>query len=179
MRNKSKIPIKRAVYRLSSKLQNKKKRWHFWYVIDPPRDLPFLPSDETLRTVIERYNRIRFAKCERLPDHDVLIVRGVEDNMFRTIAESEQKLVRRLFLSEIGSIALPAREIKQVVLEELERLSDEESLENITWNGKHLIARTRDDKRRESHIWGKCLDPFKQLSRLCKTELPFFYEAAP
>lgn len=178
MRNKLKIPIKRAVYRLSNKLQNKKKRWHFWYVIDPPPDLPFLPSDETLRTVIERYDRIRFAKCERLPDHDVLIVRGVEDNMFRTIAEPEQKLVKRLFLSEIGSIALPAREIKPVVLEELERLSEEENFENITWNGRHLVARTRDTRRLESHIRGKCFDPFKELFRLCKTELPFFYEAA-
>lgn len=180
MRNKPKIPLKRAIFRLIAKGRNKKKRWHFSYLINPPPDLPFLPSDESLRTLMERYERIRFFKCERLPDHDVLIVRGVEDNMFRTIAEPEQIIARRLFLSEIASIALPGpREIKAAILEELERLSEQEGFESITWTGRHAIARTRHNTTRESHMRGKCLDPFKELVRLCKPELPFFYEAAP
>lgn len=178
MRNKANRTPRRATYRLSSKLQNKKKRWHFSYVVYPPSDAPFLPSDEALRTLVGGYDRIRFEKSERFPDRDVLVVRGVEDNMFRTIAEPEQKLMKRKFLFEVGAVALPARTISQAALEELRRLAEQEGFKNITWDGKHLIAYTACDKRSESHLSGTCRAPFRSLYRLCKTELPFYFEAA-
>lgn len=178
MRNKRKRVSKRASYRLSAKAQNQKKRWHFLYIVYPSVGFPYFPSDEALVAVVRRYRRISFVGCERFPDHDVLIVRGVEDNMFRTIAEPEQKTVRRQFLDEIGALGLPSREIKPIILEELEGLCTVEGFQSIVWDGREIIARTQDDKRLRSHMRGKCYDPFKPLYHLCKTELPFFYEAA-
>lgn len=156
----------------------KRKRWLYVYVIYPPTASPFFPSDEALKTMVGRLPEIAFIKSERFSDRDCFYIFGLKRCIFSTRADSLSREIRLKFLREVGASSMSFRDVRPLVSEEATHLLRAERFEKIEWNGRHLVATTADGKRLESHLRGRCRTPFKQLFRLCKSELPFQYGAA-
>ena len=166
---------------MHNRIKNRKDVWHYSYWIRPPKGRPFFPSDEALRTIIARFPRIRFLSCTRFIDHDVLSVRGLDDNLFRTIADLAQRKMRRAFLRCIGECALTARlGVRPNIAAAAEQFLAKCGYVNTTWTGMDTISYTKDGYCYEGRKinQGPHLIPTKRFKRICRGELPFFYGTA-
>jgi hypothetical protein len=159
----------------------KRRRWLYLYLIYPPKHKPFLPSDESLLTMVGHLPEVAFIESNRFKDRDYFLVFGLKRNIFTTRADFVSRTIRRQFLCEIGQASTTERIVRPSTLEAANLFLAECGFATVEWNGRQLIAHSKDNERYESSRvrGGIYWRPFQILLRACRPELPFSYGAAP
>ncbi|MEK7602170.1 MAG: hypothetical protein AAB472_01680 [Patescibacteria group bacterium] len=172
----------RAEYRYVKKAWGKiRKRFLYLYAIYPPRATPLLPSDESLKTLLETIPSMRFHTCERFVDRDVLFIYGKNFNLFTTRASRDARRVRTTFLEQVAEMAEDVRIVPDNILEATRAFLSKYDFKSIEWNGRQAIAYSAGGGRYEGCrvVRGELVKPFRAFEQLCKPILPFYLEVAP
>lgn len=157
------------------------RRYLYLYAIHPPSSRPYLPSDETLRTMTAKLPGVRFWESDRFPDRDVFYVYGRKRSIFAKRGDPRLRSLRAQFLCEVGESALSERDIRPNVREAADRFLSDCGFVNVQWTGKDTISYDADGHRHEGRLTseGASAFPTRRFKRICRGELPFFYGTAP
>lgn len=179
---RAKVCPSRATYRYVKKGWGKKwKHFLYLYAVYPPRAVPFLPSDEALEALVATIPSMRFHRCDRFIDRDVLYIYGKNFNLFTARASRDARRVRTEFLERIAEIAEVERIIPEYIREATRTFLTKHAFKNVEWNGTQAIAYSIGGGRYEGRrvVRGELVKPFRTFEHLCKPILPFYLEVAP
>ncbi len=105
------------------------------YRIHPPKETPFLQSDEAILTFVEAYPEVTYLKTERMPDRDILIVKvRPMCNMFRSHATKEERALRRIFLQDVADRAEAVRDIPALIVELCQAFMARKGFVSLEWH---------------------------------------------
>ena len=173
----------------ASESRNAKGRFYA-YRICPPKNTPFLQSEEAILTFVEAYPEVTYLKTERLPDRDILIVKVRGDaNMFRSHATKEERALRRVFLQDVADRAEAVRDIPALIVELCQAFMARKGFVSIQWHpgqdrrgrkGGTFTFFDRSGMSKAGSVVALTPDPeYTALIHACAPYLPFTLEAAP
>ena len=159
----------------------------FAYCIHPPKNMPFLPSEEAVIMFVESHPEITYLKVERLPDRDILLVKVRPTcNIFRSHATADERALCRLFLQDIAVRAEVLRDIPAYVQEACHTFLLKKCFLSLTWKpndkgtGGLFECVSLLTGPIPAQVLGLNPDPdLRTLTHLCTPYPAFAYEAAP
>lgn len=179
----------KSMYARSVSSEGRDAQGRFYaYCIHPPKNAPFLASDEAVITFVESYPELTYQKTEREPDRDILIVKVRPDaNMFRSHATPAERALRNMFLRDVASRALQLRDVPEYVQDACRKYMVQKGFGSVAWkpnNAKPSRSYFMFIDADGIHVpsWRIQLTPEQELSHLkrtCMPYLPFTLEAAP
>jgi hypothetical protein len=178
----SKKPVRATYYRSRAAKSGTLRQFLHYYRIEAPRSTPFLTSDDTLKALVSTVPTLKFLRCNRWHDRDVLCVYGANGNILTLRARGNARKIRNDFLEDVASLSTSESRVPQYLKEACHRFIIEAEMIHLHWDGMQVVSHNSDGKTFE----GRCMSsdkllrlPFLHIERACANHDPFTFGAPP